>query len=123
MKSKIKFEVSQSTEQVNFLDLRVILKGTSLETSLFSKATDAHMYLNTTSNHPKHVIKNIPRGQFIRIRRICSRITEYRRNSQTLSNFLTKRGYDNRKILSRTIEEVALLNRDDLLKPCVHQRK
>ena len=90
------------------------LKGKSLETSLFSKPTDAHMYLNTSSNHPKHVIKNIPRGQFIRIRRICSELSEYRKNSQILGEFLKKRGYDG-KILLRTIEEVALLNRDDLL--------
>ena len=114
MKSKIKFEVNQSTEAVNFLDVMVRLNGTTLETTLYSKPTDAHMYLNTSSNHPKHVIKNIPKGQFIRIRRICSNLDEYKRNSTILSEFLVKRGY-NRKSLESAICEVSAMERKDLL--------
>ena len=60
MKSNIRFEVNQSVEKVNFLDVEVCFSGTTLTTSLYSKPTDAHMYLNTTSNHPKHVVRNIP---------------------------------------------------------------
>ena len=106
MNSRIKFEVDQSTESVNLLDVRVILNETSLETTLYSKPTDAHMYLNTSSSHPKHVIKNIPKGQFIRIRRICSNLNEYRRNSAILSEILVNRGY-NRKSLESAICEVS----------------
>ena len=114
MKSKIKFEVHQSTESVNFLDVKVRLNGTTIETTLYSKPTDAHMYLNTSSNHPKHVIRNIPKGQFIRIRRICSNLDEYKRNSSILSEFLVKRGY-NRKSLESAISEVSAMDRKDLL--------
>ena len=114
MKSNIKFDVNQSIDQVNFLDVAVRINGTSLETSLYSKPTDAHMYLNTSSNHPKHVIKNIPKGQFIRIRRICSNTDEYRGNAQILSNYLEKRGYD-RKALVEVIKEVSQIDRKDLL--------
>ena len=114
MNSRIKFEVNQSTESVNFLDVTVRLIGTTLETTLYSKPTDAHMYLNTSSNHPKHVIKNIPKGQFIRIRRICSNLDEYKRNSAKLSEFLVKRGY-NQKSLKSAICEVTALERKDLL--------
>ena len=100
MNSKIKFEVNQSTEFVNFLDVTVRLIGTTLETTLYSKPTDAHMYLNTSSNHPKHVIKNIPKGQFIRIRRICSNLDKYKRNSAKLNEFLVKRGYNQKSLKS-----------------------
>ena len=114
MKSKIKFEVNQSTEIVNFLDVTIKIQRGLLVTSLYSKPTDAHMYLNTSSNHPKHVIRNIPKGQFIRIRRICSDMNDYKSNSNILSEFLVKRGYD-RKALTGVINDVARIKREDLL--------
>ena len=114
MKSKIKFDVNQSTEKVNFLDVTVKLQQGVLATSLYSKPTDAHMYLNTSSNHPKHVIKNIPKGQFIRIRRICSNLNDYKSNSNILSVFLQKRGYS-REALTDVINNVAKIKRDELL--------
>ena len=46
MGSTIKFTVSQSTEEVNFLDVRVILKDGKLITSVYSKYTDSHLYLS-----------------------------------------------------------------------------
>ncbi len=72
MKSDIGFTVNKSRNKVEFLDVRVTFENGILKTNLYSKPTDAFLYLNTTSSHPKHVIKNIPKGQFIRIRRICS---------------------------------------------------
>ena len=72
MKSKIKFEVNMSCESVNFLDVVVSNQSGRLETSLYTKPTDAHLYLNATSFHPNHVIKNLSKGLLIRIRRICS---------------------------------------------------
>ena len=72
MKSKIKFETNMSTDSVNFLDVKVTITGNTLKTSLYNKPTDAHLYLNAKSCHPQYVIKNIPKGQFIRVRRICS---------------------------------------------------
>ena len=72
MRSNITFEVNKSINKVNFLDVCVELKANKLITSLYSKPTDSHLYLNYSSNHPKHVLKNLPKGQFIRIRRIRS---------------------------------------------------
>ena len=94
MKSTIRFEVHQSTESVNFLDVKICFNGTNISTSLFTKPTDAHMYLNTSSNHPRHVIRNIQKGQLIRIRRICSHLADYRHHAGVLSKFLVKREYD-----------------------------
>ena len=61
MLSNIKFEVNKSTNTVNFLDVSVTIKDNKLDTTLYSKPTDAHLYLNTASNHPKHVVRNLPR--------------------------------------------------------------
>ena len=69
MKSKIKFEIHLSTDEVHFLDVRVYLKHGKLRRALSSKPTDSHFYLNTSSCHPSYVLTNIPKGQFIRLRR------------------------------------------------------
>ena len=62
MKSKIKSEIHFSTNQVHFLDVTVSLKLGKLRTTLFTKPTDSHFYLNISYCHPSHVLKNIPKG-------------------------------------------------------------
>ena len=47
MKSNIKFETNMSSESVNFLDVQVSTKENKIKTSLYSKLTDSHLYLNT----------------------------------------------------------------------------
>ena len=83
MKSKIKFEIHLSTNEVHFLDVTISLNHGKLRTTLFTKPTDSHFYLNT-SCHPPHVLKNISTGQLIPLRRICSRKLHYLLNSETL---------------------------------------
>ena len=70
MKSCIKFETNISKHSVNFLDVTISLNDGKLSTSLYTKPTNDHLYLNWKSCHPQHILKNIPKGQFIRIKRI-----------------------------------------------------
>ena len=71
MKSKIKFKIHLSTNEVHFLDVTVSLKNEKSRTTLFTKPTESHFYLNTSSCHPSHVLKNISKEWFIRLRSIC----------------------------------------------------
>ena len=123
MKSKIKFETNISKESVNFLDVTIsITKNNIISTSVYHKPTDAHLYLNAQSCHPTHVIRNIPKGQFIRIRRICSDSDEYKKQSKKLITYFINRGYQ-RKSLDDVFEDCLLLNRDDLLDNHQHKTK
>ena len=115
MKSKIKFETNSSTDSVNFMDVNSRLKGSCISTSLYTKDTDAHLYLNAKSSHPRHVIKNLPKGQFIRIRRICSEDSEFDRHSKQTKKYFAQRGFTE-KHLQETIEEIRKIPRDELLK-------
>ena len=56
MKSKIKFEIHLSTNEVHFLDVTVSLNHGKLRTTLFTKPTDSHFYLNTSSCHPSYIV-------------------------------------------------------------------
>ena len=114
MKSTIKFEVNFSEKSVHFLDITVSLMNGLLETTLYTKPTDGHMYLNRSSCHPRHVIKNIPKGQFIRIRRICSQKSEYFRHGRVLISHFVKHGYSESK-LKEVLKLVSDIPRESLL--------
>ena len=98
MKSKIKFEIHLSTNEVHFLDMIVYLEHGKLRTTLFTKPTDSQFYLNTSSCHPSYVLKNIPKGQFIRLRRICSRKSDYLLNSEILCKKFIERGFHEKEL-------------------------
>ena len=62
----------------------------------------------------KHTIKAIPKGQFIRIRRICSSIDLYWEHANKYINFFTNRGYQIQKLQS-IAEEIAKVDRKEFL--------
>ena len=69
----IKFTFDRSKTRVNFLDVNIFKEENgNINTGLYTKPTDAHMYLHFNSYHPKHQKTGIPYSQAIRLRRICS---------------------------------------------------
>ena len=114
MGSTIKFAVSQSTEEVNFLDVRVMIKDGKIITSVYSKPTDSHLYLSQQSNHPKHMINNIPKSQFLRLRRICSESSDFMEQCNKYMGYFVNRGYDKRKLI-RSAKEVSQKSREEIL--------
>ena len=113
MKSVIKFDIHQSSK-VHFLDVTISLFNGTLKTDLYSKPTDSHLYLNTTSSHPHHVIKNIPKGQFIRLRRICSDTADYIKHCSNYINYFQNTGYSKNQLVEIS-KDVLKLNREELL--------
>ena len=110
----MKFTASQSTEEVSFLDVRVMMKNGKISTSVYSKPTDSHLYLSQTSNHPKHMINNIPKSQFLRLRRICSEASDFMEQCKKYMTYFKNRGYDEKKLL-RAAKEVSQMSRKDIL--------
>ena len=122
MKSKIKFEIHLTTKEVHFLDVTVSLNHGKLRTTLFTKPKDSHFYLNTSSCYPSHVLKNITKGQFIRLRRICSRKPDYLLNNEILGKKFIERGLDEKE-LKKTIKQVAKMDRNELLGDRIRENK
>ena len=122
MKSKIKFEIHLSTNEVHFLDVTVSLNHGKLTAALFTKPTESHFYLNTSSCHPSHVVKNISKGQFIRLRRICSRKSNYLLSSEILCKKFIEHGF-HEKELKKTVKQVAKMDRNELLQDRIRENK
>ena len=95
---------------VQFLDLNIGIDPLTyrLNFSLYIKKTNTFQYVKTDSNHPKHIFKNVPKGLFIRMRRICSSYSDYLYHARNLIYQLNNRGYNPDKLvrIARTIGNV-----------------
>ena len=85
---------------ISFLDARVMLKNGKISTSVYSKPIDSHLYLSQASNHPKHMINNIPKSQFLRLRRICSETPDFMEQCKKYMKYFKNRGYDEKKLFT-----------------------
>ncbi|OCT65902.1 hypothetical protein XELAEV_18042152mg [Xenopus laevis] len=57
-------------------------------TTLYRKDFAANTILQASSSLPKHLIKNIPTGQFLRLRRLCSNFQDFLKQSFSLRDEL-----------------------------------
>ena len=85
---KIKFTDEASTESINFLDTTVKIDSSRhLCTTLYEKPTDTHLYLHYTSAHHRPCHTKGPYGQFLRIRRICTKNDDFITNGIKLIEY------------------------------------
>ncbi|CAJ0962507.1 unnamed protein product [Ranitomeya imitator] len=108
------FEISLST--VEFLDLRLIRQNDTIYTDLFRKSTAANGLLDYKSFHPHHLKKNLPTGQFYRIRRNCTLQSDFCSQAKALSTRLQARGYP-RSIIKNALQRTKSIPRAQLLQP------
>ena len=89
----IKFTSNHSLTNVPFLDVMVSIKHGLIETDLYTKSTDKHQYLFSSSCRPNHIKKGVPFDLALTLRRICSTDNIFHLRAKELIAFLTKRGY------------------------------
>ena len=77
-----------------YLNTNPYIKNRSIHTTLHSKPSDTHAYLNPSSCHPKHVCCNIPKGVAQTVRRICSEEEEYQKQKIIMTQKFVQRGYN-----------------------------
>lgn len=90
-----------SGSSVVFLDLEISLENSGLLSfDLYVKKTNTFSYLLPISNHPSHIVKNIPKNLLIRIKKICSNYNNYLYHSNFLLYNLLSRNYNFKTIKS-----------------------
>jgi hypothetical protein len=110
----IKLNVEENTK-ITFLDLKISIDISGyLNYDLHVKETHTGSYLIPKSNHPNHIIRNIPYNLILRIRRICTDYNKYRFHCLDLLEKLINRGY-NAKTVCAIIRKISTLNRNDLV--------
>ena len=78
------------------------------------QAPDTHQYLHHRSCHPSHCKRSITYSQALRMQRICSSTTDYKRHVKELKGHLVERGYDGQAIQEQ-IDKATNRNREELL--------
>ena len=112
---RIKVTLRWSKDKIEFLDTWVKLKDGKIETDLFCKETDKHLYLQRDSDHPKHTKTCIPYGLGLRLKRICSEDKSYEEQKDVLRSQLIRRGYKE-GLINREFKKVDKVERKDALK-------
>ena len=118
----IKFELVYSESKLNVLDVELHLVNGFIQTDVYSKPTDSHLYLPPSSAHPKHVFKAIPFGVASRLRRNCSEDIFLNKRLEEYKGYLVDQGYP-AELVSREFSIAASTPRNDLLKTKIRESK
>ena len=118
----IKFTMVSSEISLNVLDLTVLLVDGFIQTDIYSKPTDHHIYLLRNSAHPSHCTRAIPFGVATRVRRNCSTIEKFEERSKEYQNYLVDRGYHHSKVKTQ-FNKAKDTPREDLLSPKEREKK
>jgi hypothetical protein len=92
-----------------------------VHTTLYTKPTDTNDYLEFSSSHPDHCKTGGPKGQFLRLRRICTRDDDFEFHCENMKQNYIRRNYPVR-ILMKHINVVKLLKQSDLLQVTVKSK-
>ena len=107
----IKFELVYSDSHLNVLDLTLHLVDGYIQTDVYSKSTDSHLYLKPRSAHPKHVFKATPYGVATRLKRNCSNDEYLTTRLEEYKGYLIKQGYK-RQFVNTQFDKVKKIPRD-----------
>ena len=112
----IKFTGESSLTTIPMLDVLIKKENNKLETTMFTKKTDAQLYLHYSSCHPKKTKDSIPYSQLLRARRICSKQEDYIHHRDRILKLFQDRNY-NQTALDQAKLAVDQMDRRDLLYP------
>ena len=97
------------------MDLLITIENGKLETTVYSKPTDGHLYLHNDSCHPKATKLAVQKGVALRLRRICSSDDEFTKKSKDYQAYLVTRGHDPKDVVAN-FEKVKNINRSEARK-------
>ena len=73
LSNSTKFTVKYSEVHLEVLDISLFIINGRIESKVYFKPLDGHMYLLPQSSHYQSMYRNIPYGVALQLRRICSR--------------------------------------------------
>lgn len=80
--------------KIHFLDLEITNENNKIIMKTHFKAKDRNSYIPQNSCYHKPWLVNVPRGQFLRIKRNCTNISDFEEQSTELDNTFIRKGYD-----------------------------
>ena len=110
----IKFTVKYSEVQLEVLDTLLFIINGRIESKVYFKLTDGHMYLLPQSSHHPSLYRNILFGVALRLRRICSRDDWFEEQLEEYHHFLKRRKYKD-SVIRKGFDQARNTSRSDAL--------
>ena len=111
----INFTMVYGHKEIQLLDLTVYVENGFLKTTICSKPTDNHEYLDVRSSHQQAVFRSIPKTVVSRVRRNCTDDSEFVRARSEYSNYLLRAGY-NISSIDNAFQNVQLISQEALVR-------
>lgn len=89
----LRFTGHCSSKSNEFLVVELLGSDNDVTSNLFRNPTAGNVLLRANSGHPKHTIRGIPVGQFPRVRRICSKDSDFIKEAEDMTIRFVDRGY------------------------------
>ena len=87
----LKITIETNLPKVNFLDITMDLQSETFQP--FRKPNDNPLYINTKSNHPRHIIKNLPKAINRRLSQISSNDNLFNNHKKEYQDALQNSGH------------------------------
>ena len=97
------------------LDLTLHLIEGFIQTDVYSKPTDSHLYLPPSSAHPKHAFRAIPYGVATRLQRNCCQQSFLAERTTEYKGYLMNQGYPS-KLVDDQFRKASTISRSDLIR-------
>ena len=104
--TSIKFTTEIPSTSLPFLYVLASVCDTSIKTSLYRKPNDRPNYIMYCSFHPHHIKSFIVFSQLLRLKHVCSDISDYEHEVEILTQSLSTRGYPH-KLISEQINHAS----------------
>ena len=112
----IKSALEISDKVIKFLDLTIDMTDKNrLETDIYRKPANAHLYIHYSSCHPRHTNNSLPYSLAYRLLWICSTDNLLTKRLDELKHFLLNRNYKSR-LIDAAFDKIRNMNRTDSLK-------
>ncbi|MEE6525000.1 hypothetical protein FKM82_024764 [Ascaphus truei] len=89
----LNFTSEPHINHINYLDITLFIDVTGeIQTDIYRKQNSRNTFLKADSNHPRSLIRGIPNGQFLCLRRLCSNEDSFHQQATELANRFSVRG-------------------------------
>ncbi|OCT72661.1 hypothetical protein XELAEV_18035645mg [Xenopus laevis] len=106
----------------SFLDLTISIDNNKFVTSLYRKPTDCNGFILNSSCHHRKWLENIPLSQFNRVKRNCSKTSDYEKECNILYNQFKEKGYK-KEIVVNAKKICDMKDRNEMLKQNYKKQK
>ena len=102
----LRWKFTEPAKTIDFLDVTLSIKNKRIETSLFEKELNLHLYLPPSSAHPPGVLKGLVHGMIYRIIRLTSDDNKQQEFIKAFYRRLLYRGYSHETVLPLFTESI-----------------